>query len=130
MAAPRTDFGSWFASTQGDVGGSIAKPAAAPIAASTAPVPASGGLFGMFAAPAPAPPVNDVESGQSETSSFLAAASRGIGSLLGQAQAPPPVDDWTCGLTTLQRYQIALMLGGGAAVLFFLAIFLFLPSAF
>ena len=126
MAASRTDFGAWFANTQGDVGGSISSSSAA----TAAPATSSGGYFsGLFGGAGPAAPSSqDIENGQSETTSFLASASRSVGSLLGQTPSAPPVDDWTCGLSTLQRFQIALMLGGGAAVLFFMAIFVFLPS--
>lgn len=132
MAAPRTDFGSWFSSAQGDLDGSISTPAAAPAAPPEAATPSVGGFFATLfsggATPSATPAAGDVESGQAETSSFLASARQSVGALLGLAPAAPPEDDWTCGLTTFQRLQLALVLGGGAAVLFMLAFFIFLPS--
>jgi hypothetical protein len=128
MAAPKTDFASWFSASQGSIGGNIANPAAAPAAPQQA---AAGGFFGNLfnGGASPAPAAADIEAGQSETSSFLASATQSVGSLLGLvAPAAPPPDDLTCGLSTFQRFQLAMLLGGGAAVLFFLAIFLFLPS--
>lgn len=67
--------------------------------------------------------------GSSESSSFLPASLARFNPLavvtVGGGAASPP--EWTCGMTTAQRFQVCLMLLAGSAVLFSMAIFMFLP---
>lgn len=124
--APRTDFGSWFSGVQnGSIAGEIKPPVSPSAPAASAPMPTSGFSFTrMFAGGATSSTATDVESQQNATTNVFAS----VGTLLGVSAAPQPaVDDLLCGLSTMQRFQLALLLGGGAAVLFFMAVFVFLP---
>jgi hypothetical protein len=75
---------------------------------------------------------NDVESsrgggdadGGGETSSFLPSFVRNTG-LFSSGPAPPP--EWACGMSLAQRMQVGSVLLLGAAFLFAVALFVFLP---
>lgn len=42
-------------------------------------------------------------------------------------QAPPEPPEWACGLTAMQRFQVAVGLGLASGLLFMMALFVFLP---
>lgn len=90
--------------------------------------------MGYFSSGAAAAPAADVEGGggastaasESETASFLPQFMR-VGPLAPGAASPTAANEWTCGLSIWQRYQLFGMLLLGSIFLFLTAFFVFLP---
>jgi hypothetical protein len=120
MASSKGEFSDWFNKQGGQQGSATA---------AKEPAASSSFVAGFWPAGANARR-SDVESKgaeedtATESSSFLGSFVRNPFS---STPTQPQQSDWTCGLTTMQRFQLFVLFIGGSLLLFFVSIFVFLP---